>query len=51
MVEHLAVGGEGRIEFRGSQWSVLNVGETPIKAGHKARVVQVDGVTLQVKGE
>jgi membrane protein implicated in regulation of membrane protease activity len=51
ITERLAAGGEGRIEFRGTPWSVLNVGETPIEAGQKARVVQVDGVTLQVRGE
>ena len=49
--EYLAAGAEGRTEFRGTQWSVLNVGETPIAAGQKARVIHVDGVTLRVKGE
>ena len=49
--EYLAVGAQGRTEFRGTQWSVLNVGETPIAAGQKARVIHVDGVTLRVKGE
>jgi len=49
--EYLAVGAQGRTEFRGTQWSVLNVGEKPIGAGQKARVIQVEGVTLRVKGE
>jgi len=47
----LAVGGEGRVEFHGSQWAVLNVGDQPIEAGRKARIVEVDGLTLHVKGE
>ena len=47
----LEAGAEGRIEFRGSRWVVRNVGDTGIQAGRKARVVQVDGVTLNIKGE
>ena len=47
----LEAGAEGRIEFRGSRWVVRNVGDTGIQAGHKARVVRVDGVTLNIKGE
>ena len=47
----LAAGAEGRIEFRGTRWVARNVGSGEIPAGHKARVVQVDGVTLNIKGE
>ncbi len=47
----LAVGGEDRVEFRGSQWAALNVGDQPIEAGHKARIVAVDGLKLHIKGE
>lgn len=47
----LAAGAEGRIEFRGTRWVVRNVGHGEIPPGHKARVVQVDGVTLNIKGE
>ena len=47
----LAAGAEGRIEFRGTRWVARNIGDAEIPAGHKARVVQVDGVTLNVKGE
>jgi membrane protein implicated in regulation of membrane protease activity len=47
----LAAGAEGRIEFRGTRWVARNVGDAAILAGHKARVVQVDGVTLNIKGE
>jgi len=47
----LAAGAEGRIEFRGTRWVARNVGDSGIPAGHKARVVQVDGVTLNIKGE
>jgi len=47
----LAAGAEGRIEFRGTRWVARNVGDAGIPAGHKARVIQVDGVTLNIKGE
>jgi membrane protein implicated in regulation of membrane protease activity len=47
---YLPVGGEGRIELNGSQWTARNVGDQPIEAGRKANVVAVDGVTLRVKG-
>jgi membrane protein implicated in regulation of membrane protease activity len=47
----LAAGAEGRIEFRGTQWAARNVGVEAIPAGHRAQVVDVDGVTLNIKGE
>jgi len=47
----LAVGGEARIEYRGSRWTARNVGSTPIANGSRARVVKVDGLTLHVEAE
>ena len=49
--EELAVGEDGRAEYRGSHWTVRNVGETSINAGSRARVVEVDGLTLHVVAE
>ncbi len=44
----LAPGVEGRIEFRGSTWRVLNVGSEPIAAGGQARIVSTEGLALRV---
>ena len=51
LTEELAVGSEGRAQYRGSDWTVRNVGETVIDAGKRAKVVQVDGLTLHVEAE
>jgi inner membrane protein len=40
-----------RLEFRGSSWSVLNGGKTPIGAGASARIDRVEGLTLVIHGE
>ena len=47
----IAAGGRGRAQYRGSDWNVLNVGESPIASGSHARVVEVDGLTLKVEAE
>lgn len=44
-------GGDGRAKYRGSEWTVRNVGESAINAGGRAKVVQVDGLTLHVEAE
>lgn len=51
IVEDIAAGGESRAEFRGTKWTVKNVGSDTIKAGSKASVVKADGLTLHVKAE
>ena len=51
VAEELAAGSEGRTQYRGSDWTVRNVGDTPIGAGQRAKVVQVDGLTLHVEAE
>lgn len=38
-----------RIEYRGSGWTALNVGEQPIAAGGTARIESIEGVTLRVR--
>ncbi len=47
----LEPGQSGRVEYRGSNWSVRNTGDRPIEAGHEAVIDRVDGLTLHVKAE
>ena len=47
----IAPGGETRLQFRGSDWTALNVGETEITSGAKVEIVNVDGLTLHVRAE
>ena len=39
--DEIAAGGRGRAEYRGSDWNIQNVGESPITAGGSAKVVEV----------
>jgi len=47
--EALPPGQSCRIEYRGSGWTAVNVGELPIAAGGAARIDSIDGVTLRVR--
>ena len=47
----LEPGQNGRVEYRGSNWSARNTGDRPIEAGHEAVIDRVDGLTLHVKAE
>ena len=47
----LEPGESGRVEYRGSSWSVRNTGAAAIEAGREAVIAQVDGLTLHVKAE
>ena len=49
--EDLAPGGETRTEYRGTNWTVRNVGDTAIAAGGRARILKVDGLTLHIGPE
>lgn len=49
--EDLAPGSEIRSEYRGTDWTVRNNGQTSISAGSRAKVVKVDGLTLFVEAE
>lgn len=51
IVEDLEPGAHGRTEFRGSKWSVHNVGTTTIVAGTRATVLKVEGLTLHVSSD
>ena len=44
-------GANGRAKYRGSEWTIRNVGERAISSGARAKVVQVDGLTLHVEAE
>ncbi len=47
--EELAPGKSCRIEYRGSGWTALNVGDQSIPPGGSARIDSIDGVTLRVR--
>ena len=49
--EDLATGAESRLEYRGTQWTVKNVGSLPISGGSRARVVKAEGLTLHIEAE
>ena len=49
--EDLAPGAETRLDYRGTKWTVRNVGDGPIAAGARAKVVEVDGLTLRIAAE
>ena len=51
VTDALGPGNEARIQFRGSDWTVRNVGGAEIEGGTRARVVKVDGLTLHVEAE
>jgi membrane protein implicated in regulation of membrane protease activity len=38
-----------RLEHRGSTWTAQNVGDQTLAAGTRARIVRVDGLTLQIQ--
>ncbi|MBT8101445.1 MAG: NfeD family protein [Gammaproteobacteria bacterium] len=49
--EALTPGAETRLEYRGTKWTVRNVGDASIPAGSRATVVEVDGLTLRIRAE
>jgi len=51
VTEDLAVGADTRTEYRGTRWTIRNVGDEPISGGTRAKVVKVDGLTLHVVAE
>lgn len=48
VIDDLAPGAEARTQYRGSDWTVRNVGTSTITAGSRVEVVNVDGLTLHV---
>ena len=49
LTEELPPGKSCRIEYRGSGWTALNVGDQVIPSGGAARIDSIDGVTLRVR--
>jgi membrane protein implicated in regulation of membrane protease activity len=49
--EPIDAGGQGRGELRGSQWTLVNAGATPLAAGGRARVLRAEGLVLHVRSE
>jgi len=49
LTQELAPGKSCRIEYRGSGWTAVNVGERAIAAGDSARIDSIDGVTLHLR--
>jgi len=47
----LAPGTDSRTQFRGTDWTVLNVGSKTITAGSRATIVKADGLTLHVSND
>ena len=45
----LQPGASGRADFRGTTWTVCNVGEQPIPAGSSANIESMEGLTLKVR--
>ncbi|HEY8519562.1 MAG TPA: NfeD family protein [Gammaproteobacteria bacterium] len=46
--QELEPGKSCRVEYRGSLWTAVNVGQRAIGAGDEARIEAVDGLTLRV---
>jgi inner membrane protein len=51
LTEDLPAGGVGKAELRGTSWSVRAREAAGLKRGQRARVEQVDGLTLWVRAE
>lgn len=49
--EDLAEGAESRLQYRGTDWTVKNVGPTSISGGTRAKVVKAVGLTLHIEAE
>jgi hypothetical protein len=49
ITQELAPGAMCRVEYRGSGWTAINIGEQAIPRGGAARIDSIDGVTLRVR--
>lgn len=51
LTEEVAAKGRGKAEYRGTQWTVLNLTEAALPKGGRCRIEQVEGLTLGIKPE
>jgi len=51
ITSNIAPGATTRLKYRGTEWTALNVGDTEIAGGTKAKIVNVDGLTLQISAD
>ena len=51
ITSNIAPGATIRLQYRGTEWTALNVGDTEISDGSKATIVNVDGLTLQISAD
>ena len=51
IIADLAPGADARAEYRGTNWTIRNVGDETIAGGSRAVVTKVDGLTLHVNAE
>lgn len=49
LTQELAPGKSCRVEYRGSGWTALNIGDEAIPPGGAARIDSIEGVTLRVR--
>ena len=49
VTQELPPGESCRIEYRGSGWTAINIGERPIAPGQHARIDSIEGLTLHVR--
>ena len=47
----VAPGDEARIQHRGSEWTVKNIGNIEIPSGSNAKIVEVHGLTLHIRAD
>lgn len=48
VIEDVAAGGQTRVEFRGSRWDAVNVGNAALVTGEQAIINKADGSRLEI---
>ena len=51
ITQELAAGSQGRANFRGSDWTVVNDSANAIAAGQRVKILRSEGLTLYVSSE
>jgi membrane protein implicated in regulation of membrane protease activity len=49
LTESLPARGEGRVQYQGTTWGVVNEEDTELPAGTRVRIAKVQGIKLHVK--